>query len=212
MNYLEKILYFLIGSIITIFLILFFIPLNKIFNEHMGWVTILSILVVILVFLFTRKYDKNKIDKQHNLLIQTLKERILSIDEDCKGYRKEIINCSVPLYKIKRIETILYTSIKIKKIKNLITKINDKVDLINSYLSHIIKEWNGHLTNVKFNNSSNNCDLKDITKNEWEKFRKKSFLYIYYKKKIEGTLIDLEQFIKDFLEKERDSLNDSTPN
>lgn len=197
-NYLGKVLYVLIGAILVLACILFFIPLSKIFNNHIGWVTIISILVVIVVFLLTRIYDKDKLEKEHRLLIQTLKERIFSIDEDCQGYRKEMINCSLPLYKIKRIETTLYTDIKSKKIKNLISKINDKVDLINSYLDYIIKEWNLHLAKVKPSNN-NDCDIGEINKEEWKKFRKKSFLYSYYKKKIEGTLIDLENYLKEYL-------------
>ena len=196
-NYLGKILYALIGAILVLVGILFFIPLSKIFNNHIGWVTIISILVVIIVFLLTRRYDKDKLEKEHKLLIQTLKERILSIDEDCQGYRKEMINCSLPLYKIKRIETTLYTDIKSKKIKDLISKINDKVDLINSYLDYIIEEWNLHLAKVK--PSNDDCDIGEINKEEWKKFRKKSFLYLYYKKKIEGTLIDLENYLKECL-------------
>lgn len=196
-NYLEKISYVLIGAILILMGVLFFMPLSKIYNNHIGWVTIISILVVIIVFLLTRRHDKDKLEREHRLLIQTLKERILSIDEDCQGYRKEMINCSLPLYKIKRIETTLYTDIKSKKIKNLISKINDKVDLINSYLDYIIKEWNLHLAKVK--SSNDDCDIGEINKEEWKKFRKKSFLYLYYKKKIEGTLIDLENYLKEYI-------------
>lgn len=201
MNLIKNSVIFLFGLIfglIVLYLILFFDELNLVFNNHQGWITIISIVIAIFVFLFTWLWDKYKITLSNRNLLKSLKNLVNLLKEDCKGYRTEIIKCSLPLYKIKKINFLFYAEIKSGKIKVLISKINDKVDLINDYLTYIISEWNNFIKNVKYND---NCDMQKKIAEEWSKFVKNNFFYVYYKKKIEGTIIDLEQYLNELNEK-----------
>lgn len=142
--------------------------------------TSLSILVAIIVFLLTWRYDQYKHSIHQISLIKNLLFELQTVERHYEWYYGHIPNGDLPEHGIYTIDIHFYFKNLDYKIKNILTEklkeilsfLNDKVTLINFYASQIFKG-----------------ELSSLTDNKIKQINEK------YIKKINSVLPELKKFI-----------------
>jgi hypothetical protein len=149
----KKLILIFFGILMGVSFSLFVININfiRIFsNENSGFITLLSVLIIITTFIITRIWDKNKeYKRQINLLHALARELEFPIEDNLDWIQKEKATDHFaheidPSFYNKNLDVNLLGG-KVKGIVKILFQLKDKIKLVNYYAKeirdYIYNEW-----------------------------------------------------------------------
>lgn len=204
MRILDYIFFILFVLILLLSLIItdFLLPLIKIINCYGGFITLLSVAIVIIIFFLNKHSDHSKERRRQEQIVKNLSFELDEIKEDSKRYDDSFFNPNVdgfPFYKIKQINRNYYLTefddvafgMGEYNIKEKILVIYDKIELINNYIGYILSDYNKFLSRQKKEN------FNPMTSTA---FLKNSVILHYWKNNVKIVKSHLDKILNEVIE------------
>lgn len=191
MTLISKLFYLFIGVLFTLVLtnLKWIVSFS---NNNSGFVTLLSVLIVILTFLLTYLFEHTKQVRNQESILRTLKFKIREIEDMVKSYNE----VAIPFYALPILDDDFYlknldynyNGKETSDLKFCINRIKDKCLIINLMIDKIRNSLDTFLV-------SNNIDKKDRDKGEeinklLERYPREDKVFKFYYPKFKAIIKD----------------------